>query len=61
MRPSFQSPLACSIRSFLDHTKFPQINLCPGGSPPISIRVVFSFAIITGSAPLAKTSICPVV
>src|SRR5690606_34183795 len=58
--PCFQSSLACSIRSFLDDTKFHQIKRSPKGSPPNNINVVsFSFATIHGSIPLVKTSIFP--
>src|SRR5882672_7166676 len=57
--PCFQSSLACSIRSFLDETKFHQMKRSPKGSPPKSINVVFSLASIRGFAPVVKTSICP--
>src|ERR1700712_3869892 len=59
IRPFFQSALACSIRSFRDDTKFHQIKRSPSDSPPSSITVDFSVAVITASAPAAKTSICP--
>src|SRR5215217_3145605 len=59
IRPSFQSAFACSMRSFLDDTKFHQMNRSPSGSPPSSNSVAASLATITGSTPLVKTSICP--
>src|SRR5437762_12969500 len=57
--PCFQSSLACSILSFLDETKFHQMNRSPNGSPPISISVDFSLAWRVGSTPSENTSICP--
>src|SRR6187549_1606149 len=57
--PCFQSSFACSIRSLREETKFHQIKRSPKGSPPKSIRVVFSLAMIAGSSPLLKTSIFP--
>src|SRR4051812_37189525 len=57
--PCFQSSLACSMRSLREDTKFHQINRSPNGSPPSSISVVSSFAMIIGSTPLLKTSMMP--
>ena len=59
IRPSFQSSLACSMRSLREETKFHQMKRSPNGSPPNSIRVVFSFARTTGSAPGVNISIWP--
>jgi hypothetical protein len=57
--PCFQSSFACSMRSFLEDTKFHQINRSPNGSPPNNIIVVCSFASKVGSACLLNTNICP--
>src|SRR5690606_6503153 len=59
IRPSFQSAFACSILTFLEETKFHQINRSPTGSPPSIMSVVLSVARMIGSVPYVKASLCP--
>ena len=56
MRPSFQSALACSMRSLREETKFHQMKRCPSSlSPPIITKCTAALALIRVAA-LSGTS-----